>query len=93
MPAIAAVLQLLPTGFCGLPYRSTDSTIYCVVEGNGISRVGNRSFTWKERDIFVVPSWSPVSHKAESSAALFSFSDRAIQKAMGFWREEAPLKD
>ena len=35
MPTIAAFLQLLPKGFAGAGYRSTDSTIVSVVEGHG----------------------------------------------------------
>ena len=38
MPTIAAFLQLVPAEFDGKPYRSTDGTVYCVVEGRGRSR-------------------------------------------------------
>jgi gentisate 1,2-dioxygenase len=85
---IAAFLQLLPKGFAGQAYRSTDSTIYNVVEGRGTSRIGSQTFTWGPRDIFVVPSWQPVSHEAGEDAVLFSASDRAAQKALGLWRED-----
>ena len=88
LPTIAAFLQLLPKGFAGKAYRSTDSTIYHVVEGRGRSRVGSQTFEWGPRDIFVVPSWQPVSHEASEEAVLFSASDRAAQKALGVWREE-----
>jgi gentisate 1,2-dioxygenase len=88
MPTIAAFLQLLPAGFRGRPSRSTDSTIYAVAEGSGRTRIGPATFTWTPRDIFVAPSWMPVSHDADDEAVLFSFSDRAAQKALGLWREE-----
>jgi gentisate 1,2-dioxygenase len=88
MPTIAAFLQLLPSGFRGRPSRSTDSTVYSVAEGRGRSRIGADTFAWEPRDIFVAPSWTPVSHEAEGDAVLFSFSDRAAQKALGLWREE-----
>jgi gentisate 1,2-dioxygenase len=89
LPTIGAYLQLLPKGFSGRPYRATDATIFCAVEGRGTSRVGDSQFTWGPRDIFVVPSWYPVSHQASEEAVLFSFSDRPAQKALGIWREEA----
>jgi gentisate 1,2-dioxygenase len=88
MPTIAAFLQLLPQGFAGRAYRSTDSTVFCCVEGNGKSRVGENVFEWTEHDVFVVPSWRPVAHEATADAVLFSFSDRPAQQALGFWREE-----
>jgi gentisate 1,2-dioxygenase len=87
MPTLAAFLQLLPRAFSGKPYRSTDSTVYCVAEGRGQSRVGDRTLTWGPHDVFVVPSWKPVVHEAHEESVLFSFSDRAAQKALGIWRE------
>ena len=83
-------LQLLPGGFCGQPYRATDGTIYCVVEGSGRSTIDGRTFEWEPSDVFVVPSWSAVRHAAAADAVLFSFSDRPAQKALGLWREECP---
>ncbi len=88
MPTIGAFLQLLPAGFEGKPYRCTDGTVYCAVEGSGRSHVGDKTFEWEAHDVFVVPSWCKVSHQAAADAVLFSFSDRPVQKALGLWREE-----
>ncbi len=93
MPTIGAFIQLLPAGFQGLPYRATDGTVYCIVEGRGESRVGESVFEWEPHDIFVVPSWCRVSHHADEEAVLFSYSDRPVQKALGLWREEAPTEN
>ena len=85
---IAAFLQWLPGGFHGGAYRSTDATVFCAVEGRGRSGVGNSVFDWGPHDVFVVPSWHAVCHDAHEESVLFSFSDRAAQKALGLWREE-----
>ncbi|HUK33522.1 MAG TPA: gentisate 1,2-dioxygenase [Vicinamibacterales bacterium] len=87
LPTIGAYLQLFPRGFEGRPYRATDATIFCAVEGHGTSRVGGKTFEWGPRDIFVAPSWHPVSHQASEEAVLFSFSDRPAQQALGIFRE------
>ena len=87
MPTMAAFLQYLPAGFRGSTYQSTDATIYCAIEGTGTSTIGGQTFSWGPRDVFVVPSWALVAHDAEDDAVLFSFSDRAAQKALGLWRE------
>jgi len=92
MPTIGAFLQWLPVGFRGEPYRSTDGTVYCVVEGRGQSIVGDRTFDWNAHDVFVVPSWCRVAHRPATDAVLFSYSDRPVQKALGLWREEAPAR-
>ena len=88
MPTIDAWLSLLPAGFKTKSYRSTDATVFCVAEGHGQSRIGDETFSWGPHDIFMVPSWVPVTHEAQDESVLFSFSDRPIQKALGLWREE-----
>jgi gentisate 1,2-dioxygenase len=88
MATIGTFLQMLPAKFSGAPYRSTDATIYCVKEGRGKSKVGDQVFTWGPRDIFVVPSWTPVAHEASEQAILFSASDRPVQQVLRLWREE-----
>ena len=88
MPTIGAFIQLLPGGTKSTRYRSSDSTVFSVVEGTGCTQVGDMTFTWKPRDIFVVPSWVWASHEASSDAVLFSYSDRPVQQVLGLWREE-----
>jgi len=87
MPSIATFLQMLPKGFASQPYRSTDATVFVCVEGSGSSTIGGQEFNWSARDIFIVPSWQPVLHKANDDSVLFSYSDRAIQEKLGLWRE------
>lgn len=88
MPTISAFLQLLPAGFQGKSYRSTDATVFCVSSGRGRTFVGDTELAWETNDVFVVPSWQLVRHEAEEESILFSFSDRVAQKALGIWREE-----
>ena len=88
MPTIAAFIQLLPAGFATRPYRSTDATVFVAVEGEGQTRIGDQLFEWQAHDIFVVPSWAPVSHQAAREAVLFSYSDRPGQEKLGLWREQ-----
>jgi gentisate 1,2-dioxygenase len=88
MPTIATWMQLLPQGFESRPYRSTDATVFVVVEGKGCSRIGELDFQWEPHDVFVVPSWATVRHIADSTAVLFSYSDRAVQDKLDLLREE-----
>jgi gentisate 1,2-dioxygenase len=89
IPSISTFIQFLPKGFKTAPYRSTDATVFIAIEGRGKSRVAETSLVWNTRDIFVVPSWNSVVHEAAEDTVLFSFSDRAAQKVLGFWREQS----
>ena len=86
IPTMGTFMQLLPKGFRGTGLRVTDGTIYNVVEGHGRTTIGDRTFEWSPRDVFVAPSWLPVAHQADDDAVLFSYSDRPVQKALGLWR-------
>ncbi|MBM3597820.1 MAG: gentisate 1,2-dioxygenase [Alphaproteobacteria bacterium] len=88
MPTIGTFMQLLPKGFKGAPYRSTDGTVFSVVEGRGTTKVGDQVFAWGPRDIFVVPGWTSHRHEATEDAVIFSFSDRPVHDKLGLWREE-----
>jgi gentisate 1,2-dioxygenase len=92
MPTIGAFMQLLPAGFSGAAYRQTDATIFVVVEGQGRTRIGDQTYDWRPRDIFVAPSWAPIAHEAQNDAIVFSLSDRPAQQALGLWREQVPVK-
>jgi gentisate 1,2-dioxygenase len=91
MPTIGAFMQWLPAGFKGKPYRGTDATIFSVVEGRGRTVIGNTTVSWGPRDIFVAPSWQPITLESDGEAIIFSFSDRPAQKSLGLWREQAPI--
>ncbi len=87
MPTIGAFIQLLPAGLKTSPYRSSDATIYSVIEGRGRVAIGSQDFAFEPRDTFVVPGWQPASFAAADECVLFSYSDRPAQIALGLWRE------
>ncbi len=88
IPTMGAFMQLLPKGFETASYRSTDATIYSVVEGTGRTKIGDEIYTWGPNDTFVVPSWHHHQHFADDECVLFSYSDRPVQQALGLWRQD-----
>ena len=84
---MGAFLQLLPAGFAGRPYRSTDGAVFCVAEGSGAVHVDGRRISWTKGDVFAVPGWHEYRLEAETEAVLFSATDRPAQQAFGLWRE------
>ena len=88
MPSMAAFVQLLPAGFRGRGYRSTDGAVFHVIEGQGAVHVAGQRLAFSQRDTFVVPAWNDYRFEAASECVLFSFSDRPLQHNLGLWREE-----
>jgi gentisate 1,2-dioxygenase len=88
MTTIGAFAQRLPAGFATRPYRSTDGTVYVCLEGRGTAQVGERTFSFLENDVFVVPTWHTLRLQADTETILFSFSDRPAQQALALWRQE-----
>ena len=57
LPTMGAWLAMLPKGFKGEPYRSTDGTIFVCTEGQGTTTVDGKVLEWGPNDVFVVPPW------------------------------------
>ena len=87
LPTMGAWLAMLPKGFKGEPYRSTDGVIFACAEGEGTTTVDGKVLEWGANDVFVVPPWKRYSHHAAKQSVLFSISDRPAQEALGIWRE------
>jgi gentisate 1,2-dioxygenase len=88
LPTISAFVQLIPAGMTTSSVRFTDGAIYTVVEGSGVVLVGHDQLRVGPRDVFVVPSWQPVSIEASAELVLFNYSDRAAQIKLGLWNEQ-----
>lgn len=97
MPTIGCSVQWLRPGETTKPHRHTSSTIYHVVDGEGITTVGpkktaGKELGWRSRDCFFVPSWNWHQFQNTSKkepAIIFSVTDRPVLESLGLFREEA----
>src|SRR5262245_55034653 len=89
LPTRGASLAMVPTGFQGESYRSTDGAIFVCAEGKRTTVIDGKTLEWGPWDVFVVPPWKHYAHNAEQQSVLFSISDRPSQEALGIWREDA----
>ncbi len=87
MPTISAHVRQLPAGFETKPRRSSDGTIFVVVEGRGTALVNGEEHPLEERDVIAVPSWNELQLQAETDLILFGFSDKASQEKLNLYRE------
>ena len=82
-------LVQLDAGAFTLPFRTTASSVCCVVEGSGESQIGSNTVRWSKRDIFTLPQGNRIVHKSSGGAArLFQVSDRDLYARLGLLREE-----
>jgi gentisate 1,2-dioxygenase/1-hydroxy-2-naphthoate dioxygenase len=96
MPTIGCWVQLIPPGATTKPQRHTSSTIYHVVQGEGVTQVGEKQavredLSWGAKDCFFVPAWNWYQFKNKSGkepAIIFSVTDRPVLESLGLFREE-----
>jgi len=75
-------------GFFRQDLSSDRRRLVRVHRGTGNAQIGDRTFAIAPHDVFVAPPWLPYSFTADSELELFSYSDRAGQEALGYWREQ-----
>ena len=86
--AIASSRAASTAESAGHENRSTGSAVFAVHRGTGTAQIGDKTFAIAPHDVFVAPPWLPYSFTADSEVELFSYSDRAGQEALGYWREQ-----
>jgi gentisate 1,2-dioxygenase len=95
MPNMSFRAQMLRPGEHTLPYRSTTSALYCVLEGSGHTQVGDVKLEWQENDVFVVPNWAWREHvngSSDSDAVLYSVTDYPLIETAGLLRAQGKNK-
>ncbi|MCX4908975.1 cupin domain-containing protein [Streptomyces sp. NBC_00878] len=73
--------------------QEVGSSVFQVFEGTGRVTVGDVSWTVEHGDLFVVPSWQPLTVSTENGLDLFRFSDAPIFEQLHLHRhrqEEKP---
>mgnify|MGYP001222331295 CR=1 FL=1 len=89
LPTMDLYVLDLPQGAETRAARTTSNAICVVAEGEGTSRVGEQEIAWTKNDIFTLPHWTWVSHKAASeNARLFLNTDREVLKRLNLLRDE-----
>jgi gentisate 1,2-dioxygenase len=96
MQTIGCWIQWVSPGATTKPHRHTSSTIYHVVEGEGVTTVGDKKnggteLAWGSRDCFFVPPWKwhhLKNNSRKDPALLFSVTDRPVLESLGLFREE-----
>ncbi|MFA9430295.1 cupin domain-containing protein [Egicoccus sp. AB-alg2] len=68
--------------------REAGSSVFQVFDGTGRITVGDTTWDVERGDLFVVPSWQPLTAETEDGIDLFRFSDAPILERLGMDRAE-----
>ena len=86
---IVGAIQCVNPGERTSPHRHTPAAVRVVLEGAGESSVGAVTHRWQKHDVFTLPEWAWVSHKASGAPArLLLVTDREVRRRLGLLREE-----
>ena len=91
-----SAMELMDVFLLGLPkerdtkaMRSTSNSLCIVAEGAGTSRIGDETFAWEKNDVFTVPHWKWVTHRADAAGTkLVVVTDRDLMRRLNLLRDE-----
>ncbi len=101
LPTIRAEVHRVRRGAETAPRREAGSSVFQVFDGSGTVTVGDASWRVGRGDLFVVPSWQPLSVRSEAGASdsdsgaldLFRFSDTPVLERLSQDRVEITPKE
>src|SRR6478672_10790467 len=90
LPTIRTEFHRVRSGAETAPRQEVGSSVFQVFDGAGTVTVGDTTWSVTRGDLFVVPSWQPLSIRSEASASdsdsgaldLFRFSDSPIFESL-----------
>jgi gentisate 1,2-dioxygenase len=88
LPTLGASMHRILAQATSRPHRQVGHRVIVVYRGHGTSTVGDLELTWGPHDMFVVPSWYLVRHRAQVDSDLFVLSDEPVIRTLGLFRQE-----
>lgn len=89
MPTMQLTVERLIAGAATRRQRSSTNHVFCCVEGEGESVIGDSRFAWQRGDAFAAPCWTKIEHRATKDTVLFAVSDEPLMRFGRFYRFEA----
>lgn len=88
LPTLRAQFHRLAAGTQTATRKEVGSSVYQVFDGVGRVTVGEHRWDVERGDLFVVPSWQPLTVETERGLDLFQFSDAPIIEKLDLDRVE-----
>lgn len=85
MPTLDCYAMRLKANATTRACRSTSNAVAIVARGSGTSQIGDQTISWSKNDVFTIPHWHWVTHRAnDPDTQLFLMTDIGLLDAMGY---------
>lgn len=72
-----------------VPFRTSAHAVVTVVEGSGVTKLGDQNIEWGRHDTFSMPHGNWISHRSNGGkASLFVVTDREVYRRLDLLSEE-----
>ena len=90
LPTLSCAIQMLRPGEKTKSHRHTNTAIYHVFRGRGVSVIGDIRYEWETGDSFIVPPWHIHRHENVSGqqAILFVMTNKPVMDSLGVFRQQ-----
>ena len=88
MPTLRTEFHRLAPGTATATVREAGSSVFQVFQGSATVTVAEATWSIERGDLFVVPSWQPLTVEADQGVDLFRFSDSPIFERLLLHRTE-----
>lgn len=85
--------QLIRPGETTQFKRETCNTLFAVIEGTGVTEVGDQTFEWEPSDLFILPNflWRRHTNSGKGDAIIYAISDESLMRNIGQYRAQGKL--
>jgi gentisate 1,2-dioxygenase len=88
LPTIGLYMERLDAGSKTKQLRTTANRVFCVVDGEGSTQVGDVRYPWSKGDVVAVPAWTYSAHETAGGATLFEMTDEPLMRHCQYLRQE-----
>ena len=88
MPTMDLYIHRYGSGEKTRPYREAANNVWVVMQGNGVSTIGETRIEWSHGDTFAAPIWHAIRHEISRDAVLFRMSDETVMRFCRYYRTE-----
>ena len=88
MPTIGLYVHRMESGLRTRRHRAAANTVYCVMQGAGVSVIDGVEIDWRFGDTFAAPCWKWIEHHATADSVVFAMTDEPLMRFANYYRFE-----